>query len=169
MMARTKHTASLPGQGEKRSQQPGVGPPNPTKRTPSKWGKVMVGSGTVLMDCINEGQDIVNRCGRQDPMPQVKNVAWPATCLLQNALHTLTHIGPVSKEHGRIEIPLYAYLTQTLPGMVQLNAEIHPDDITPRRAHEFQQRPGARTKVDHRHARRQVGKHGLRMWQHERP
>src|SRR5712691_10396045 len=77
MMARTKHTASLPGQGEKRSQHPGVGPPNPTKRTPSKWGEVMVGSGTVLMDCINEGQDIVNRCGRQDAMPQVKNVAWP--------------------------------------------------------------------------------------------
>src|SRR5262245_40749506 len=138
MMARTKHTASLPGQGEKRSQHPGVGPPNPTNNTPSKWGEVMVGSGTVLMDCINEGQDVVDRRGRQDPMPQVKNVAWPATCLLQNVLHTLTDIGPVSKEHGRIEIPLNAYLPQTLPGLVQLNTEIHSNDVPPRLTHEFQ-------------------------------
>ena len=90
------------------------------------------------MDCINEGQDIVNRCGRQDPMPQVKNVAWPTTYLLQNALHTLTHIGPVSKEHGRIEIPLNAYLPQALPGMVQLNAKIYSDDFTPSLTHECQ-------------------------------
>ena len=121
-------------------------------------------SGAVLMDGINEGQDIVDRCGRQDPMPQVKNMAWSTTCLLQNALHTLTHIGPVSKEHGRIEIPLHAHLTQTLPGMVQLNAEIHPVDVPPCRTHEFQQRTGARTKVDHRHARRQVGEHCLGVW-----
>src|SRR5215470_17097383 len=98
MMARTKHTASLPGQGEKRAQHPGVGPPNPTNSTPSKWGEIMGGSGAVLMHCINEGQDIVYRRGWQDPMPQVKDVAWPATCLLQNAPHALTYIGSVGIE-----------------------------------------------------------------------
>src|SRR5262249_20150808 len=159
MMALTKQMASLPGQGEKRSQHPGVGPPNPTNSTPSKGGEVMAGSSAVLMDGINEGQDIVDRCGRQDPMPQVKNVAWPATSLLQNALRRLTYIGPVRKEHGRIEIPLNAYFPQTLPGLVQLNAEIHPDNVPPRLTHEFQQCASARTKVDDWHTRRQVGNH----------
>src|SRR5262249_2123948 len=160
-MARKKHTPSVPGQGEKRSQHPGVGPPNPTKSTPSKWGENMVGSGAVLMDCINEGQNIVNRRGRQDPMPQVKDVAWPATRLLQNASHTLTHIGPVGIEPGRIEIALNAYVPQALPGLIQLNAEIDPNDVSPSLTHEFQQRTSARTKVNHRHARRQVGDHRL--------
>src|SRR5262249_38075596 len=169
MMARTKHTASLPGQGEKRSQHPGVGPPNPTNSTPSKQGEVMVGSGTVLMDGINEGQDVVDWCGRQDPMSQVKNVAWPAPCLLQNALRALPYIGPVSKEHGRIEIPLHAGLPQALPGLVQLDAKIYPNDVPSCLTHEFQQRSSARPEVDHRHTRRQVGNHRLRVWEHELP
>src|SRR5262249_21076153 len=147
MMARTKHTASLPGQGEKRSQHPGVGPPNPTNSTPSKWGEIMVGSGAVLMDRINEGQNVIDRRRRQDPVPQVKNVTWPATCLLQNASHTLTYIGPVGIEHGRIEIALNAYVPQALPGLVQLNAEIYPNDVSPCLTHEFQQCTSARTQM----------------------
>ena len=53
--------------------------------------------------------------------------------------------------------------------MVQLNAEIHTDDVTSRLTHEFQQRTGARTKMDYRHPRRQVGNHRLRVRQHKRP
>src|SRR5262249_23157365 len=123
MMARTKHTASLPGQGEKRSQHPGVGPPNPTNSTPSKWEEVVVGSGAVLMDGINEGQDIIDWRSRQDPMPQVKDVPWPPARLLQDAPHTLTHVCPVGIEHGRVEIALNADVPQALPGLIQLNAE----------------------------------------------
>src|SRR5262249_17254123 len=168
MMALTKQMASLPGQGEKRSQHPGVGPPNPTNSTPSKQSEAMVGSGAVRMDGINEGQDVVDRGGRQDPMSQIKDMAWPARCLLQNALRALSYIGPVSKEHGRIEIPLNANLPQALPGLVQLDAEISPNDVPSRLTHEFQQRSGACPEVDHRHTRRQVGNHCLRVWEHER-
>src|SRR4029450_13739719 len=112
MMALTKQMASLPGQVEKRSQHPGVGPPNPTNSTPSKCGGVMMLSCAVLMDGINEGQHVVDRRRRQDPMPYGKNGASPAICLLQNPLHTLPHIVLLRIEHGRIEITLNADLPQ---------------------------------------------------------
>src|SRR5436309_15551620 len=112
MMALTKHRASLPGQGEKHSQHPGVGPPNPANSTPSKCGGVMVLSGAVLMDGVNEGQHVVDWRGRQNPMPEVKNVAGPATGLLQNPLHALPYRVAFRIEHGRIEIALNADLPQ---------------------------------------------------------
>src|SRR5262252_822484 len=110
MMARTKHTASFPGQGENRSQHPGVGPPNPTNSTPSKCGALMLVSCAVLMDCVNQGQNVVHRSGRQDSMPQIENVPWPPPCLLQNTQYALPYIVPIRKEYGRVKIALNAHI-----------------------------------------------------------
>src|SRR5712692_6566967 len=94
-------------------------------------------------------------------------MARPATCLLQNPLHTLPHIVSLRIEHGRVEIALNGDLPQALPGLVQLDAEIDPDDVTPGLTHQFQQRTGARAKVDRRYARGQVRQHGPRVRQYE--
>src|SRR5712691_1716799 len=94
-------------------------------------------------------------------------MARPATCLLQNPLHTLPYIVPLRIEHGRVEIALNADLPQALPGLVQLDAEIDPDDVTPGLTHQFQKRTGACAKVDCRHTRSQVRQPGPRVWEYE--
>ena len=152
MIALTKQMASLPGQGEKRSQHPGLG--HQTRQTARRQNAVVSWCSRALYSCTaSMGPARCRLASSARSHAQVKNVAGPAACLLHNPLHTLPHIVPLCIEHSRIEIALNADLPQTLPGLVQLDAEIDPDDVTPGLTHQFQKRTGARAKVDRRYAR----------------
>src|SRR5450759_1193863 len=106
-----------------------------------------------LVHGLDEELQILERSRRENPVPQVEDMARPATCVAEDLAGALTHEIGGAKQHRRIQVALDATIvTNPLPADVQRYAPVERHDVRSRRRYRLEQPGGVRAEVDARHA-----------------
>ena len=58
------------------------------------------------MDLIDQGEDAIDRGTREDAVAEVKDMARPTGCLVENPTHPTADLGLGGEENRRVEVPL---------------------------------------------------------------
>ncbi len=118
-----------------------------------------------FVDDVDGGLDMLDRRGRQDAVPKIEHMSVAARGTAQDVLDTTLDFMEGGVERDRIEVPLDgAIMPDHGPSLIEVNAPIHPDDISARFTHLPQDRGRTGAKMDHGHAfALQSGKNQLHM------
>src|ERR1700692_2756090 len=102
-------------------------------------------------------------------MSQVEDMSGSLLRSPQHIAHPFFDCLPGSEQERRIEIALYAALiADSRPGLIQVHAPIHADNIAASLGHQFEQTGRAGAEVDGRRARLFDGlKNAPRIWLRE--
>src|SRR5450631_580416 len=106
-----------------------------------------------LVHSLDEELQILERSRRENSVPEVEDVARPATCATQDLAGALTHEIRWAKQHRRIQVALdAAIVTYPLPANVQGHAPVERHDVWSSRGYRLEQAGGVRAEVDAWHA-----------------
>src|SRR5437762_2787284 len=82
------------------------------------------------MDILGEHLDMLDGCGRKDPVPEVEDVSCFAADAREDVVGLAEHPFGGSEQHGRIQISLHRTVAANpLPCVVERNAPVDTDDI----------------------------------------
>jgi hypothetical protein len=101
------------------------------------------------MNHLDNRLNILDRSPRQHAMTEIKYMSGTALRRLQNAFDLLPNFLDRRAQDHWIEITLNAHIvSDTLPGIVEIDAPVQADDIAPRLPHQLKQGSGTGAKMD---------------------
>src|SRR5262245_3161232 len=83
-----------------------------------------------LVNRVDQRAHMIDRCLRQDAVPEVEDVSWSAAGALQDGGGAAPDVGRRGEQCHRIEIALHAaVVADGLPGGVEVEAPVDADDV----------------------------------------
>ncbi len=85
------------------------------------------------MHGVDQGDSVVGGSLRQNAVTEIKDMARSSVRLGQNALHAAANFRPIGKQHGGIEIALYApVVADRPPSDIEIDSPVDADHLSAR-------------------------------------
>jgi hypothetical protein len=107
-----------------------------------------------VADVLDEAADVLDRCLRDEPVPDVEDVAGATARAVEHVVDPQPELSPWREQGHRIEVALHgSFVPDDLPRLVQRQLPVEADDVAAASGGVVEVGAHPEREIDHRHTR----------------